>query len=136
MSEKRHLSAKGGCLCGGIRFEITKLDPAVIYCHCKQCRVWHGHNAPYTRCKLEDVAFSSDRTLKWFASSDMAKRGFCSECGSSLFWKENDSPYIGIIGGCLDEPTGLKGESHIFTGSKGDFYSIDDGLPEYLESDV
>jgi len=136
MSENSSVSAKGGCLCGGIRFEVKVPLPDVVYCHCKQCRVWHGNSAPYTGCKLEDVNFTSDKSLKWFASSDFAKRGFCSDCGASLFWKENSSPKISIIGGCLDEPTGLKGKCHIFVGSKGDLYTIDDGLPEYVESDL
>ena len=32
------------------------------------------------------------------------------------------------------QPTGLKGECHIFVEDKGDYYAIDDGLPQFERS--
>lgn len=32
--------------------------------------------------------------------------------------------------GAIDGPTGITSEKHIFTASKGDYYDINDGLPQ------
>ena len=58
-------------------------------------------------------------------------RGFCSACGSLLLWKTNGSDRTSIMMGCLDKPTGVTGRKHIFCAEKGDYYEIDDGLPQY-----
>ena len=59
-----------------------------------------------------------------------ARRGFCSRCGSHLFWLSK-ADQMAILAASLDEPTGLKVGSHIFTADKGDYYEIADGLPQY-----
>ena len=131
MSNEKKPVARGRCLCGGVSFEVTSEIPDVTYCHCKQCRIWHGNVVGYTGCRTEDLTFTSDKTLKWFSSSEKAIRGFCTECGSSLFWKEKETPFISFTAGCLDEPTGLTSKSHIFVASAGDYYEIDDTLQKF-----
>ena len=69
-------------------------------------------------------------TLSWFRASDIARRGFCRNCGSFLFWQHNDEETISISMGVLDAPTGLKLARHIFVADKGDYYDITDDLPQ------
>ncbi|MEH6494345.1 MAG: GFA family protein [Pseudomonas marincola] len=134
MPEEKQKTAGGGCLCGDIRFEVTgKLNP-VTYCHCKQCRIWHGDVIGYSGCDRGDLNFLSNGTLQWFHSSTNGRRGFCTSCGSSLFWADETEDYIAITAGCFDEPTGLTATSHIFVGSAGDYYEIHDKLPRHNES--
>ena len=57
-------------------------------------------------------------------------RGFCGICGSFLFWKRGDEGLTSFSLGSLDSPTGLQLERHIFVADKGDYYTIDDGLPQ------
>ena len=57
-------------------------------------------------------------------------RGFCGTCGSFLFWKRDDEDLISFSLGSLDRPTGLQLDRHIFVADKGDYYTIDDGLPQ------
>jgi hypothetical protein len=77
-----------------------------------------------------EVNFIEDQGLEWYVSSDLAKRGFCKRCGSSLFYRMNDEEGIGISAGCLDLPTGLQIGKHIFVKDKGDYYEIADGAPQ------
>ncbi len=135
MTDKDVKTVRGRCLCGGVAFEATDRIRNVVYCHCKQCRSWHGNYIGYSGCAEKNLRFTSDRTLKWYASSEDAKRGFCTDCGSSLFWKANQSDGICFTAGCLEEPTGITSESHIYVGSAGDSYELTDGLPKYEESD-
>ncbi|PSL21289.1 glutathione-dependent formaldehyde-activating enzyme [Shimia abyssi] len=62
--------------------------------------------------------------LRWFRSSKHAQRGFCSTCGSSLFWKMDGQEGISFGAGTLDGDTGLDTERHIFVEDKGDYYEI------------
>ena len=80
---------------------------SVINCHCGQCRRTHGHFAAYSAVDAGDLTMTEDRGLKWYRSSDTARRGFCAECGSSLFWKPTDKPHMAVAAGSLDQPTGL-----------------------------
>jgi hypothetical protein len=66
----------------------------------------------------------------WFAASDFAKRGFCPTCGSFLFWKANGETGTAVSLGALDGPTGLHLARHIFVADKGDYYDINDGVPQ------
>lgn len=91
-------------------------------CHCSQCRRTSGHLWAATRCDVANITFQADATLKWYASSSTAKRGFCSRCGSSLFYKPNDADHMAIAAGCITEPSGLVLQKHIFIKDKGDYY--------------
>ena len=71
------------CLCGEIKIKVKGKLGNVINCHCSQCRKTHDNYATYTYCPEENVTFISKKTLKWYQSSNIAKRGFCSRCGAS-----------------------------------------------------
>lgn len=120
----------GSCLCGAVSYRVHgKLRP-VTTCHCGQCRKNSGHFMAATAAENEELEIvDPDRALTWFRSSSFAQRGFCSRCGSSLFWKRDDAPYTAITAGTLDGNTGLRIEAHIYTADMGDYYALDDGIP-------
>jgi hypothetical protein len=62
-------------------------------------------------------------------SSSTARRGFCGDCGSSLFWEPASGERISIAAGTLDLPTGLETVAHVFVEDSGDYYTISDDLP-------
>jgi hypothetical protein len=104
-------------------------------CHCSQCRRWSGHYWASVSGPID--LFSIDKgeeKLKWHHASDFARRGFCSECGSSLFWHahglDDHKDRIAVAFGALNSPTALKLKEHIFVADKGDYYEIGDGLPQ------
>ena len=120
----------GGCLCGAVRYEVTARLRPVVLCHCSQCRRSTGHFMAATAARHRDFRLTDEAELRWYASSDSARRGFCGRCGSTLFWQANGRDYISIAAGTLDGATGLSSAWHIHTADKGDYYSIDDGLPQ------
>ncbi|MEX0368274.1 MAG: GFA family protein [Ruegeria sp.] len=120
----------GSCLCGSVAFRIDgELSPPSA-CHCGQCRGQSGHVWSSTSTHENNLSFAASDTLGWFRASDIAKRGFCSNCGSFLFWKHNDEDTISISMGALNAPTGLTLARHIFVADKGDYYDITDDLPQ------
>jgi hypothetical protein len=62
------------------------------------------------------------------------QRGFCSVCGSVLFWNPTIEgyEYTAIAMGAFEPPTGVRLAKHTFVGDKGDYYHITDGLPQSL----
>ena len=118
----------GRCLCGRVTLSAARLEREVVYCHCSQCRRQTGHFYAATAARDADLVVVDDDALAWYAASDTARRGFCRHCGSNLFWKANGGATTSILAGCLDAPTGLRAERHIFVDDKGDYYDIADGL--------
>lgn len=123
--------AKGGCLCGAVRYEARGPLRNVSYCHCGQCRRTSGHFVAATAVPTDRLELTKSTGLTWYRSSDTAERGFCARCGSSLFWRPRSGSHVSIMAGTLDGATGLAGYEHIFVAAKGDYYSIDDGLPQF-----
>jgi hypothetical protein len=123
--------ARGRCQCGAVRFEVHGPLRPVIYCHCTLCRRLNGHFAAATACAPEHLRLLSAQSLRWYASSAIARRGFCDTCGAQLFWEPTHGGHISIWVGALDTPTGLRASEHIFVAEKGDYYEIADGLPQW-----
>ena len=129
--------ATGGCLCGAVRFEVHDHLMDVINCHCSKCRRFHGHMGAYTATNRENLVLKQSDTLKWFHSTTdetpNVHRGFCGNCGSSLFWDPRDKPRISIAAGAIDAPTGLETTGHVWTSQMGDYYEIADALIQHDE---
>lgn len=128
------LPVSGSCLCGEVRYEVDEFMRGVIACHCKQCRKTSGHYVAATKATHDKFRMISDATLKWYRSSEKAERGFCSACGSNLFWRKVGDTATSIMAGALDSPTGLAMESHIYVDDIGDYYILGSDLPSYSQS--
>jgi hypothetical protein len=124
-------TAQGSCLCGAVRFEVFGPLRDSLACHCSQCRKSSGHYWSATRCPREALHLVKDEGLAWYRSSEHAQRGFCRDCGSSLFWQQDDSDQISIGTGTLDTPTGLKTLGHTFVKDKSDYVEIASGSPQW-----
>lgn len=125
----------GRCLCGAVAFEATRQSEEIDACHCAECRRWSGHywasvNVPVDSLRL----VSGEESVGWYESSAIVRRGFCKGCGSALFWHphrhERYSHIMAVSAGSLDAPTGVALAKHIFVAEKGDYYALDDGLPQ------
>lgn len=125
----------GGCLCGAVRYEVRGPLRDVLLCHCVECRRWHGHVCASTAADKNDLVITESRGLRWIDSPNSdarARRGFCGECGSSLFWDPPERQTTSIAAGTLDSGAGLKVISHWYVSQAGEYYEVpDDGLPHH-----
>jgi len=117
----------GGCNCGRVTYQVSGALRPVIACHCTQCRKSSGHHVAATSALRETVGIQGPVT--WYNSSKTARRGFCGNCGSNLFW-DGPGRNISIMAGTLDKPTGIELSGHIFCADKGDYYCVADDLPK------
>jgi hypothetical protein len=120
-----------------VRYEVRGPLRDVVLCHCVECRRWSGYVGAFAATRTEDLVVDGE-ALRWIDSPDSnrhARRGFCSECGSNLFWQARGAERVGIAAGTLERPTGLRFAAHIYTQQAGDFDELpDDGLPRDPDS--
>ena len=129
--EKKPVTA-GGCLCGSVRYEIWGEPAGVGYCHCRFCQLALG--APlnaWAAYEENSITFVGDAP-KIYKSSPIAERGFCGNCGTSLYTdlKGSDgSRYYSIRLATLDNPENFPPTVHFGVESKLPWLDINDDLP-------
>ena len=114
----------GGCLCGGVRFELDLPLRNVVVCHCSLCRRSGTLAGAYTAVPREALRLAAEDSLRWYVDANERRRGFCGTCGASLFWSRDDEATISVSAGALDAPTGLVTERHIFVSDAADWESV------------
>lgn len=119
---------RGSCNCGGVKWEVKGEMRPIVACHCSQCRKQSGLYFAATAAADKDLTIMGE-TLKWYRASKDAKRGFCGECGSSLFWTHDAEDFTSILAGSIDGDSGLQIEKHIYVDDIPDWYEITDGKP-------
>jgi hypothetical protein len=96
MSDQPHT---GGCQCGAVRFRATELGRPSL-CHCRMCqKATAGIGGLLVLAK--DLVWTRGAP-KYFASSNIARRGFCGDCGTPLSYETDDGADISIV--ALDQP--------------------------------
>lgn len=117
------------CLCGGCAFDLPGPGGAITACHCAQCRKLSGHYSASFDADETQVLWQRRESLRVYETPAKGRRGFCGTCGSSL-WFRSAAGEFSVEAGSVTGATGGRLTEHIFVASKGDYYEIDDGLPQ------
>lgn len=121
------------CLCGSVSIDIEEpLEHVPEACHCAQCRKQTGNFLVAVNVRRTAMTVTGEEHVKWYQSSEKVQRGFCSVCGSTLFWKPTIEGYewTSIALGCFDTSMELKIAKHTFVADKGSYYEITDDAPQ------
>lgn len=127
---------KGSCLCGAVAYEISGDIKQIIYCHCQRCRKANGSafNAVSPIPAAQFKIVKGQDTLKAHVYEAGVDRMFCSDCGSPIFSKRKAMPdMVRVRIGTLDTPIDKKVSTHIFVGSKAEWYDICDNAQQFIE---
>lgn len=96
---------KGSCLCGAVTYTVNAPVEHVSHCYCTMCQKQHGAAAG-TYANVARSALTMERgadVITEYASSEHGRRAFCSRCGSTLFWRSEDTvDRIAVTLGTLD----------------------------------
>lgn len=124
---------RGGCLCGGVAYELQSAEWPLYQCHCSRCRkgrtAAHGGNL-----------FASTEQVRWLRGQDLLRdykvpealrfvQTFCSRCGSPQ--PRAAGPRYVVPAATLDGDPGIRSVRHIFVGSKAPWFEIRDHWPQY-----
>jgi len=128
----------GGCLCGGVRFELTEPPTIAGYCHCTRCQRRTGTAAAASARIVPGSLrlLSGEELVRTFRPPDGWPKSFCSVCGSAL-WSEHpdDAELKSIRLGAFDEDPGIRPSYRQFVAYAAPWEPIpDDGLPRFPES--
>jgi hypothetical protein len=123
-------SYRGGCLCGVTRYLADTEPINQRICHCRLCQraIGAAFNARVL-LRMADVEVTGP--ARFIHSSPDLERGFCSECGTSMFSRRASAGVIEVTTGSLDDPSLFRPEMHIWTASKQPWVTLADGLPQH-----
>jgi len=123
----------GHCLCEAVRFTLTAPTLFCAHCHCRFCRSAHGA-AFVTWVGAADDRFAYDTgedKVAWYDSSEQSRRGFCSVCGTTLFYTSTVSPgEIHVARVLLDGEIDREPQAHVFHDQRVAWFRCTDGLPK------
>ena len=89
-----------------------------------------------TAAQPNQVTFESSDTLRWYEPAPGVEYGFCTNCGSSLFWRAaNVDDKLCIAAGTLDQPTGLRTTKAWWVAEAADYHQRPAGVTEFPYED-
>lgn len=128
---------RGGCLCGGVRFELDRLVGPFELCHCNRCRKTSG-SAFFAAigARSEDFRWLSGESLVVRYEAPLLhhpppyRSSFCRRCGAPVPDPDPDGGFFEIAAGTLDDDPGLLPDKHIFVELRAPWFEITDELPQ------
>ena len=101
----------GGCQCGRIRYTVQASDDDAYLCHCRMCqKATGGFAASFKQIPTKDVRWETEPD--WYDSSPIARRPFCSRCGTPLGFIFKDGEGLDLTVGSFDDPSSFKPVAH------------------------
>jgi hypothetical protein len=121
----------GGCMCGGVRFEVTEAPLFAGYCHCTRCQRRTGTAAAVSARLVPGslrVTQGEELIRSWVPDEGWAK-DFCSACGSALWSRRGDDVSVRL--GAFDGDPGVRPSYRQFVAYAAPWEPITDDLPRF-----
>ena len=128
----------GGCLCGGVRFELAVAPQTACYCHCTRCQGRTGSAA-------SAQAFVDGEALRFVAGEELVQgwrhpdggmeKCFCRECGAHLGSRHPETKvWLAVRMSAFDDDPGVRPSFRVFVAYAAPWEPIpEDGLPRFPE---
>ncbi len=125
----------GGCLCGGVRFEVTEPLVSAGYCHCTRCRRRTG-TAASAQARIVPGSLrivAGEELVRTYEPPDGFSKSYCSACGSALWSRSPADPEtMSVRLGAFDGDPGIRPSYRQFVADAAAWEPIpDDGLPRF-----
>lgn len=128
------MRTSGRCLCGKVEFAISYESKTFDSCHCSMCRRWGG--GPAFAVAVDGIEFKNHDSVKVYDSSDWAERGFCSDCGSHLFYRLKNGSYTCVFLGLLEHQSEFAFTTQIYVDHKPASYDFSNKTKMMTEAEV
>jgi len=129
-------SQTGGCLCGSVTYRVDGPLRDVLHCHCANCRRVSGNFVASSGSATDDLVITDlGRSLRWY-DLGYARYGFCSTCGSSLFWQGAEhTDRTSIQAGSLDDASSISLAGVWFADEAQPHVTLDHSVPHFPRND-
>lgn len=128
--------ARGSCLCGAVSYELDLPFSAIYNCHCSRCRkaraAAHTTNGRISTDAFRFIKGADQLTTFKLPGAQFFAQTFCTTCGSGMPRVDSARGTVAVPLGSLDDDPGVDRVEHIFVGSKASWYTISDGLPQFV----
>ena len=115
----------GGCQCGRVRYAVPVDSDEAYLCHCNYCRrATGGVSIAFKNVRFADVTWTGSPP-DWYRSSPIARRPFCSACGTPLGFQFLDGENMDLTVGSFDDPSRFRPTSN---------FSIETALPAWMDA--
>ena len=125
-------ATRGRCLCGAVAFTAALPSKWAAHCHCTLCQRAHGAAfVTWVGMESERVHVTAgDGALKWFTSPAGGERAFCTQCGSSMFFRSSQWPgELHIARALFTEPVDREPQAHVYYDTHVSWVELADALP-------
>lgn len=107
----------GQCLCGAVTLRLQHPGPVLAACHCGICRRWGGGPSMTVECQGAPLIEGMEH-VRMYSSSDWAERGFCSGCGTHLFYRLKQGGFYAVSVGLFAQSADWPFELQVFIDDK------------------
>jgi hypothetical protein len=129
------LNATASCLCCAVKVTAQEIDHKFTVCHCDSCRTWGGAPFYAVHCGT-NVKFEGNEKIKVYDSSSRDSCGFCSDCGTHLFYKLNKSGEYNMPVGIFHSLKGLEMHMQYFSDQRPSFYCFSNETKEMTRAEI
>ena len=147
MSEAATKAIEGGCLCDRVRYRLAAIPTDVAHCHCRLCRRSTGAPLVTWATVAPEALRVLSGDLAWYRSSPAARRGFCPNCGTQLFFAYDADAHatrpdlppeaiaeIDVTVASLDDPDLCRPTRNVWAGTRLAFlHGFDRDLPDRID---
>lgn len=125
----------GGCQCGRIRYRIAREGAEAYLCHCRMCQRATGGFAA-ALVGVAEGGLTWETEPNWYASSPIARRAICSQCGTPLGFSYADGTGQDVTLGSLDDPAAFAPVAHFGAESLNPAWIALEHLPRHRTGEV
>lgn len=126
---------KASCVCGSVKIEVADINPDFTVCHCDSCRQWGGGPLFAVQCGT-GVTFEGGESIKEYGSSTWASRGFCSNCGTHLFYRLKKTGSYNMPVGLFPDLENLEMSMQYFSDKRPAYYCFANKTAEMTEAEI
>ena len=121
----------GGCMCGAVRYRLHGPFTYSAHCHCRSCQRAVGAGfVTFSAVAPENFEIVKGK-LTIYESSPGVRRGFCSECGTSLTYAGDDWEDVAVLSATLDDPAAAVPTSNVYLEHKQPWVALDETLKRF-----
>lgn len=126
----------GKCLCGKVQYAVSDQFSYALNCHCSQCRRATGAAfKPFAGIERQRLSIWQGAEFLSIFGEETAHDARCRECGSLLYSVVREGAFVHVTLGTLVDAPSIRPSAHIYVGSKAEWFTITDDLPQYQELD-
>lgn len=125
----------GRCLCGAVQYAVADAFHYAMCCHCSNCRRATGSAfKPFAGIPREQFSIlRGEPDVLVYGEGGPNFDAHCRRCGSLLYSVVRQGAYVHVAMGTLEDVPSIRPTKHIFVGSKAQWHSITDDLPQFDE---